>query len=210
LLPKNLIDRGSVVLFLLKTALFFHFLFLFLYLMPQNPIKYKYRYYLFDYFNYPFTRQEWTLFAPNPASSNISIYFKVECYGENFTKTSKWINATLPLIKDKRKSIYTTQSQRLLKLQSSLYSELLGTEQQMRKLDSNRFYIKNDNPLNSIMLNYGQIFFKKDIALLKPDSISIKYIFLSEEFQRFNNRYDKSRKNISYKFLVSENNIVRL
>lgn len=129
---------------ILKLLLFFHFSVLFLYQFSDNPIKHQYKYEITSYVE-PFFSQRWTLFAPNPINSNMSLLmnFKYKLNGEDKWNQTDWIDTTEPLIKDRQKHFWSI-SQRLSKFTQSCMSNINETHTLLLKKINDIDSLKND------------------------------------------------------------------
>lgn len=107
----------------LYSLLIIHFLILFIYQLPANPLNHRFKIELEAYIN-PHFSQRWSLFSPNPASSNQTILVRFQLHEKNNTDYTNWIDIVTPLLKEKNDNFWTP-TQRPLKFLNSCASNIL-------------------------------------------------------------------------------------
>ena len=114
---------SSIVKYLFVVIFIVHFSILFFYQLPDNPLKHEFKYEIHSYVD-PFFTQTWTLFAPNPINSNMSLLMRFEYENKDGkSKTVDWIDITESLIEDRKKSFWSP-SQRMSKFTQSCMSDI--------------------------------------------------------------------------------------
>ncbi|MGH0951312.1 DUF5819 family protein [Bacillus mycoides] len=165
---------SSLMIILIAFLFIIHFTFTLLYNFPLNPISNKYNNSIQHYMN-PLFRQNWKLFAPNPVSTNNTLYIRGEYKNENgeFKKTS-WIDASTPfntVVHNNR----LTPLRLVSSMKSSIISEILnGAERDkdyfknLKVNESDDFTVLNrfsSNVLNEIHPNYKFVNVEKKVVV---------------------------------------------
>ncbi len=197
MISKYIIFTGVGLLF------FFHFFILAWHHLPENPIKHQFKYQISGYVN-PLFSQQWTLFAPNPVSTNISINYKLKGYQDGKpADTTEWLDTNDPLIEFRRSNSFSA-GQRLLKYLSSCCMDILKTRSETLEYISKVDSIKNDSM--KIVQYVDQVYqacnghlslmeYSKHVAkkyygsqYSSFDSIVAQYKILDGKFPRFSKR----------------------
>ncbi|QXE02890.1 DUF5819 family protein [Terribacillus sp. DMT04] len=116
---KKMIKFIPIILTFILTA---HFIILLFSVIPFNPVVLKYNKQITNYVNPLFT-QTWTLFAPDPISSNDALHIKLE-FEEGGTG---WIDTTNPIV-EKMHGNYFSPYNRLGRITQSITSQMLSEE----------------------------------------------------------------------------------
>ncbi|PAD20662.1 DUF5819 family protein [Terribacillus saccharophilus] len=117
-MKKIIVFIPVILTFILIT----HFFALLLSVIPFNPVVLKYNEQITNYVNPLFT-QTWTLFAPDPISSNDALHIKLE-FEEGETE---WIDTTNPIV-GKMHDNYFSPYNRLGRITQSITSQMLTEE----------------------------------------------------------------------------------
>ncbi|MDO4230412.1 MAG: DUF5819 family protein [Capnocytophaga sp.] len=178
-------------------------------------MQHEYKYKLHNYVD-PFFSQAWTLFAPNPINTNMSLLMKFNYQTkEGTTQIIDWIDITEPLIRE-RKEYFWSPAQRISKFTQSCMSNINENHkiilEQIVKTDSlakdtvkaKLFYKK------SLMATYGHnslLQYSKYIARnyfsknnIQPKKIEVKYRILNAKFPRFSKRKEDYYNLDNYEF----------
>lgn len=192
-----------LVKFGIIAILIVHYGILFLHQLNENPLQHEYKYKLHSYVD-PFFSQAWTLFAPNPINTNMSLLMRFNYHMEDSTShETEWLDITEPLIKD-RKENFWSPAQRISKFTQSCMSNVNDNHrlilEQITKTDSllkdtikAKLFFKN-----AIKTTYGNssiIQYSKYIARnyfsehnIQPNKVEVKYRILNAKFPRFSKR----------------------
>ena len=193
---------SSIIKGLFVTMLIVHFSILFFHQLPDNPLKHEFKYEFHGYVD-PFFTQAWTLFAPNPINSNMSLLMRFEYENDDIEpEITNWIDITEPLIKD-REDNFWSPAQRVSKFTQSCMSNIQENNglilKEINKIDS----LKNDTIkakkfyLEAMSVAYGHqsiIQYSKHIAKNyflhnnKASNIKMQYRILDSRFPRFSKR----------------------
>lgn len=200
--------------------LIIHFSILFIHQLPENPIKHQFKHSLHNYVD-PFFSQAWTLFAPNPISSNMSLLMRFEYKERKAANVTEWMDITEPMIVD-RKNNFWSPAQRISKFTQSCMSNINDNHklilEQINKIDT----LKNDTVKskifyrNAINTTYGHrsiIQYSKYISRnyfnfkkINASNIKLQYRILNARFPRFSKRNEDYYNLDNYEFteLTSE------
>lgn len=197
------------------SILIIHFGILFLHQLNDNPLQHEYKYELHSYVD-PFFSQAWTLFAPNPINTNMSLIIRFNSKLENGKiHITEWIDLTDPLIQD-RKENFWAPTQRISKFTQSCMSNVNENHkliiEQITKVDS----LANDTLKaklfynNALMNTYGHnslLQYSKYVARnyfeksnLQPIQIEVQYRILNAKFPRFSKRHQNYYDLDNYEF----------
>jgi hypothetical protein len=217
LLPPLLRKTTTIILY---SILILHFIVIGFSQFPDNPLQHQYKVQLNHYMD-PYFAQAWTLFAPNPVSTNMNLLVQFEYELNDKSTLSDWLDASDPLTKEHQISFWSP-SQRV--------SKFLMSSMQIVNDNHNEFYksVKVDTVLSkvdslkiqklyekSMISNYGhcsliqyssfiaqKYFYEKKI---NPQKIFVRYKIFNSKFPRFSKRkidyYDL--KNYTYSQLTS-------
>lgn len=208
--PAQLLFKFGII-----AILVIHFGILFLHQLNENPIQHEYKYKLHSYVD-PFFSQAWTLFAPNPINTNMSLLMRFNYQMEDGrSRETEWIDITEPLIKD-RKENFWSPAQRISKFTQSCMSNVNDNHklilEQITKVDSlakdtikaKSFY------KNALMTTYGHnslLQYSKYIARsyffennIQPKRVEIRYRILNAKFPRFSKRDEDYYNLNNYEF----------
>ena len=206
---------SSIIKYFFVVMLAVHFSILFFYQLPDNPLKHEFKYEIHSYVD-PFFTQTWTLFAPNPINSNMSLLLRFKYEKDDLkTKTSNWIDITESLIEDRKKRFWSP-SQRMSKFTQSCMSDIQENNdlilKQINKIDSlKQDTIKAKDFYNKAMsiahghkyiIEYSKYiaknyFEKNEIVVYK---IKMQYRILDSQFPRFSKRKEDYYNLDNYKF----------
>jgi len=209
-----------IFLFLL---LLIHFTIIAFHHLPNNPIKHQYKFEIENYVN-PFFSQEWKLFSPNPANSNMSLYYKFTFYKDSLVvKNSNWLDVSGPIIRH-RGDKFWSPGQRVLKHFSSCYINVIDTNSKARELIAKNDTLRLDSIKASRFIrtaienSYGHkgildfskfVYnnFEKKSLVNNYDSVLVGYKIVDARFPRFSKRNDDYFDLSKYEFreLLSRN-----
>ena len=192
--------------FLIYTFLICHFAILAIYQLPDNPIKHKFKMEISDYVD-PFFSQAWTLFAPNPINSNMSLFYQFQYSIKGKVYNSSWIDVTDPIIKNRRQNFLSpylriskfTQSAIMnINENNTLLVKYIKEHDTLAKdkVKADKFYQDaiNISYGHKSILQYSQYvaknYFKKN--LINTEKIYVKYKIFNSRFPRF------SKRNLDY------------
>lgn len=183
-------------------VLLMHFSILALHQLPENPLQHQFKKNLLAYVD-PFFSQAWTLFAPNPINSNMSLLMRFEYNISNNVDTTNWIDITEPLIKI-REANFWSPAQRISKFTQTCMSnvneshkkiiEHIGKTDSLKSdtLKAKSFYMK------AMATSYGYksiLQYSQYVANnyfngkgLLPNKVKLQYKVLNSRFPRFSKR----------------------
>ena len=192
--------------FLIYSFLICHFVILAIYQLPDNPIKHKFKNEISDYVD-PFFSQAWTLFAPNPINTNMSLFYQFQYSNNGKVYNSPWIDVTEPIIKNRRQNFFSpylriskfTQSSMMnINENNTLLVKYIKEHDTLanNKVKADKFYqdAMNISYGHKSILQYSQYvaknYFKESI--INTEKIYVKYKIFNSRFPRF------SKRNLDY------------
>ena len=192
--------------FLMYALLIYHFAILAIYQLPDNPIKHKFKMEISNYVD-PFFSQAWTLFAPNPINSNMSLFYQFQYSKNGKVFNSPWIDVTEPIIKNRRQNFFSpylriskfTQSSMMnINENNTLLVKYIKEHDTLEndKVKADKFYKKamDISYGHKSIIQYSQFvaknYFKGDI--INAQKIYVKYKIFNSKFPRF------SKRNLDY------------
>jgi len=192
-----------LVKFGIIAILIVHYGILFLHQLNENPIQHEYKYKLHSYVD-PFFSQAWTLFAPNPINTNMSLLMRFNYHIEDSTShETEWLDITEPLIKD-RKENFWSPAQRISKFTQSCMSNVNDNHRLILEQITNVDSLAKDTIKaksfykNALMTTYGHkslLQYSKYIARsyfsennIQVERVEIRYRILNAKFPRFSKR----------------------
>ena len=210
---------SSMAKYIFVAILTVHFLILFFHQLPDNPLKHEFKYEFHGYVD-PFFTQAWTLFAPNPINSNMSLLMRFEYENDDEeNKTTNWIDITEPLIKDRTKNFWSP-AQRVSKFTQSCMSNIQENNglilKEINKTDSlkndtvkaREFYLKAMSIAygHKSIIQYSKHIAKNYFAQNKALNVKMQYRILNSQFPRFSKRKEDYNDLDNYEFteLTSE------
>lgn len=201
-----------------------HFSLLALHQLPENPLQHQFKKNLLSYVD-PFFSQAWTLFAPNPINSNMSLLMRFEYHIDGSVDTTNWIDLTEPLIKIREESFWSP-AQRLSKFTQTCMSNVNESHKKIIE------HISKTDSLKADTLK-AKVFYQKAIATsygyksilqysqyvannyfsasrFSPEKVNLQYKVLNSRFPRFSKRkldyYDLS----NYEFTELSSSFVEI
>lgn len=206
---------GALLLILIA-----HFTIVGFYQFPDNPLKHQYKRQLEGYID-PFFSQTWTLFAPLPINTNMSLLVQFKYPDGNTEKTTQWIDVSVPARSEREKNFWSP-AQRISKFLNSSMQDI--TEYNIKFYD----YLKEEQSVkrdtNQIKKDYTEGFsqtfghvsimrYSKHVARnyfaginKAPTSVEVRYKIFNAKFPRFSNRkkdyYDL--KNYTFSEVLSD------
>ncbi|MBA3986233.1 MAG: hypothetical protein H0X63_06610, partial [Flavobacteriales bacterium] len=192
-----------------------HFIIIGLYLLPENPLQHQFKKELNSYAD-PFFSQAWTLFAPTPINTNMSLLLRFEYVNNGEVDTTNWIDITEPLIEVRLKN-YWSPAQRISKFTQSSMSNVNDHSSALKKFIEETDSLKNNDSegmnfyYEEMNRSYGyKSIFQYSIYVAKkyfqgndlmPEQVSCQFKIFNARFPRFSKRnedyYDFERYEFS-------------
>lgn len=208
--------------FIIVVFLTIHFSILFLYQLPDNPIKQQYSKNLGCYVD-PFFTQAWTLFAPNPINSNMSLLFRFQIFDSEIRDTTEWVDISEPMILMHRKSFFSS-AQRINKFTQSCMSDVdyFNTRfyEYIAQIDSlkvdsikaKQYYLNNigSSEGHKAILKYASYVANNHLENKKYDSIFVQYKIFNAKFPRFSKRKEDYYNLKLYEFTEFQSDFFKL
>ncbi len=206
--------------FLSVAVIAFHFSVLALYQLPENPLQHQLRYQLQDYMA-PFFSQAWTLFAPNPINSNMSLLMRFQYEDTAGKQTTEWMDITEPLIQDRLDNFWSP-AQRVSKFTQSCMSGINKKHGEILEYIAQSDSLQQDTVAattfyqNSMKTSYSHrsvIQYSRFISNnffgsqgKQPQEVKMQYRILTARFPRFSKRTEDYYDLDKYEFseLTSE------
>jgi Family of unknown function (DUF5819) len=159
-----------------------HLLCTILYNAPNNPLSYSYQKYVANYMEPLFT-QRWLLFAPEPATSDLKLWYRVK-YNQHW---GTWLDPLEPILRKHQKMRFTYNA-KLLYVYGNIARDLniknvsLISDFNCKVTDINCIRKKEDFLVNSIEFNAAKKYVMQDITktgyTAQIDSLQIMIIQL--------------------------------
>ncbi|MBX2896667.1 MAG: hypothetical protein KF763_14575 [Cyclobacteriaceae bacterium] len=206
LIPSNLTDqkrRGSkygITVFRasLYLVIFLHFSILTLYLAPSNPVNHIFKVEIGSYVN-PFFSQNWSLFAPDPVSSNQTLQIKFIAFNNEIESKTDWLDLKEMVHAERAKSFWSPL-QRLEKYLSGVTQSIVTDQIHLNNFIETHSNFSQDsirvlqdlykmNYGHRSLKSYSQIVLSKLNFAKEYDSIAVMYRIVDAKFPRFSKRH---------------------
>ena len=210
----------NVFRFLLSFLLFIHFSIVALTVCPDNPITHIHKIALHAYVD-PFFTQNWSLFAPNPVSTNQTLQVRFVSYAKGDSVQTEWSDLKESLIKQRAKDFWSPL-QRLEKYLGGVTQGIVKDQIEINKYIANHPTMSKDSldPIQNIfkanfahraLVNYSKIVYKKMYAgPIQFDSVYLSYRVVDAQFPRFSKRHLNYYDNKNYKITYFGLNLGRI
>ncbi|WP_421889857.1 DUF5819 family protein [Marinoscillum sp.] len=171
--------------------------------LPDNPINHQYKYELKAYMD-PFFSQAWTLFAPNPINSNLTLMlnFRYTTPSKLTQDSSGWIDITAPIIEERKKNFFSA-GQRINKFTTSSMEDVNRTykvayefiqtqdslKDEVKLKNFTKTTIDNSQGHQAILMYANHVaykFFRE--KGVQPQDVQVAYRILNAKFPRFSKR----------------------
>ncbi|WP_143006927.1 DUF5819 family protein [Paenibacillus tianmuensis] len=130
------LQRGALLFlpFLLVGFMVFHFSIIFMHVLPFNPMTSKFNG-LVRWYTSTVFYQNWHLFAPDPISTNYTIYMQAKLQNANHEQVeSEWIDLTTPMITSNWEQ-YISPVNRLMRFGTDSFMQTVHQDELAEKLE---------------------------------------------------------------------------